>query len=222
MRVCGYVECVRSSSSATAASEDEHHTTKQLFTAVRVANSQRPSHLYWIATDRWPRHLLRKFCCYHGLRGSASPVLTAIGSVNGKRQFSTPTESTPLNRSPKNSHRWPRSCAKFGAHASTSGFWANGWNITKIVFIYLFKFMYLFMPFFRELTYRSDMLMDFCAWWLKRRGLAQGCAFLGFGDMAPHLGVKTPKTPILGAWIGVFKANSRHWTDLLIYGRPME
>jgi len=29
---------------------------------------------------------------YHGLRGSASPVLTATGFVNGRWQFSTPTE----------------------------------------------------------------------------------------------------------------------------------
>ena len=36
------------------------------------------------------------------LRGSASPVLTASGFVNGRWQFSTPTESTPLDRSPKN------------------------------------------------------------------------------------------------------------------------
>jgi len=38
----------------------------------------------------------------HGLRGSASPVLTATGLVNGRWQFSAPTESTPLNRLPKN------------------------------------------------------------------------------------------------------------------------
>jgi len=38
---------------------------------------------------------------HHGLRGSASPVLTATGLVNGIWQFSTPTESTLLNRSPK-------------------------------------------------------------------------------------------------------------------------
>jgi len=41
------------------------------------------------------------------------------------------------------------------------GFWAHGWNITQIIFIYAL--------FFEELTY-----------WLKRRGLAQGCAFLVF------------------------------------------
>ena len=38
----------------------------------------------------------------HGLRGSASPVLTVTGFINGRWQFSTPTESTPLDRSPKN------------------------------------------------------------------------------------------------------------------------
>jgi len=39
---------------------------------------------------------------YHGLRGSASPVLTATGFVNGRwRQFSTPTESTPLTNNEK-------------------------------------------------------------------------------------------------------------------------
>jgi len=40
---------------------------------------------------------------HHGLYSSASSVLTATGFVNG--QFSIPTESTPLNRSPKNCHR---------------------------------------------------------------------------------------------------------------------
>ena len=30
----------------------------------------------------------------------------------------------------------PYSCAKLGAYASTGGFWAHGWNITKIIFIY--------------------------------------------------------------------------------------
>jgi len=38
----------------------------------------------------------------HWLRGCASPVLTATGFVNRRRQFLTPPlESTPLDRSPK-------------------------------------------------------------------------------------------------------------------------
>ena len=90
------------------------------------------------------RKLLHDFCYFvscHGMRGSASPVLTATGFVNGRWQFSTPHRiDTP----------WPITkkfvasdyvgdsygCAKFGANPFTGGFWANGWNITKI-FIYL-------------------------------------------------------------------------------------
>ena len=54
------------------------------------------------------------------------------------------------------------------------------------------------MPFFQELTYRSDASTDFRAWWLKRRGLTQGCAFLAFVDIPPHLGDKIPQKTILG------------------------
>jgi len=38
---------------------------------------------------------------HHRLRGSASPVLTATGFVNGKGQFST----TPQNRHPSTDHQ---------------------------------------------------------------------------------------------------------------------
>ena len=41
-----------------------------------------------------------------------------------------------------------------------------------------------------ELTYRSEPLTDFLAWWLG--GLAQGCAFMGFVDMVTNVGVKSP------------------------------
>ena len=47
-------------------------------------------------------HAVLACMAHHGLRGSASPVLTASGFVNGRWQLSTPTESTPLDRSPKN------------------------------------------------------------------------------------------------------------------------
>ena len=61
----------------------------------------------------------------------------------GKGNFRPPTESTPLNRSQKIvAHDYvgdPNGCAKLGAHPSTGGFWAHGWNITKIIF-YLHPF----------------------------------------------------------------------------------
>jgi len=36
---------------------------------------------------------------------------------------------------------------------------------------------------FQKLTYRSDPSVDFCARWLKRRGLVQGCAFWGLKNL---------------------------------------
>jgi len=131
---------------------------------------------------------------HHRLRGSASPVLTATGLVNGKWQFSTPHRiDTPQPITKKfvtgDYVGDPYGCAKLGAYPSTGDFWANGWNITKIIFIYTF---------FEELTYRTDTSTDFHAWWFKRRCLAQGCAFLGIFYIAPHLGgQKPPKPPIL-------------------------
>ena len=114
------------------------------------------------------------FCSYHRLRGSASPVLTATGFVNGKGQFFDP----PQNRHPstdhqKICHRWLRrrplrlcQIRCISVHGGLLGTWVK---YNKIIFIYA--------PFFKELTYRSDTSTDFHAWWLKRRGLAQGCAF---------------------------------------------
>ena len=78
---------------------------------------------------------------HYGMRGNASPVLTATGLVNGRWQFSTPTESTPLNQSPNNLAHAITSAAptaaKFGANPPMVGFWANGWNITNF-FIHTF------------------------------------------------------------------------------------
>ena len=69
------------------------------------------------------------------------------------------------------------------------------------------------MPLIWERTYRSDTAMDFHERWLKRRGLAQGCAFLGFIHMAAHLLGQKTQNPNYGAWIGVFKPNSRNCID---------
>ena len=115
----------------------------------------------------------------HGLRGSASPVLTATGFVSGRGQFLTPTESTPLDQSPKNlllvimsaTLRLCQIWCKF-VHGELLGKWVK----------YITKFC------FHELTYRSDPSTDFHAWWLKRSGLAQGCAFWGFVNIAPYFG----------------------------------
>ena len=77
----------------------------------------------------------------HRLRGSASPVLTATGFVNGKGQFSTPHRIDTPQPITKNFITGdyvadPYGCAELAAYPSTGGFWAHGWNITKIIFIY--------------------------------------------------------------------------------------
>ena len=151
---------------------------------------------------------------HHSLLGSASPVLTATGFVNGKGQFSavyridTPqpitkklsqfiTSTTPMT-------------AKLGAYPSTLDFWTHGWNITKIIFIYA--------PFWK-LTYRSDRSTDFHAWWLKRRGLAQGCAFWGFFSHCSPFRGQNPKNHF-GTRIGVSKSNSCILSKLVYRFQP--
>ena len=70
--------------------------------------------LFMVFMCKYKRNLCRHSACVapanlhyinvlnHGLRGSASPVLTATGFVNGRWQFSTPYRIRPLDRSPKN------------------------------------------------------------------------------------------------------------------------
>jgi len=48
-----------------------------------------------------------------------------------------------------------------------------------------------------QLTYRSDRLSHFHAWWLKWRGLTQRCAFLALVDIAAHLGDQIAPKPQL-------------------------
>ena len=43
--------------------------------------------------------------------------------------------------------------------------------------IYAQFFLAVHVAFFLQLTYGSDPSADFCVRWLKRRALAQGCAF---------------------------------------------
>ena len=123
------------------------------------------------------------------------PHVSAAGLVNGKWQFSIRTESTHLNWSPKIyfCHRWLRRrplqlyqiwCTSV-LGKGLLGEWAK------------YSQFCIYTP-FGELNYRSDPSVDFRAWWLKRRNLAQGCAFWGFVDMAPHLGGQIPQTSNFG------------------------
>jgi len=74
---------------------------------------------HWLALDMRTRPLrMRRITwpvsrgskqLHHGLRGSASPVLTATGFVNGRWQFSTPPQNKhPLSDHQKIWYRWLR------------------------------------------------------------------------------------------------------------------
>ena len=85
-------------------------------------------------------------------------MLTATITSYGNRQIST---SPPQNRylwtdrqklSVDYVHETPYT--KFGTNPPTEGFWANIWNITKILYLFIYTF-------FLRLAYRSDLLMDF-------------------------------------------------------------
>ena len=84
-------------------------------------------------------------------------VLTATFNSYGDRQISTPYKiSTPEPIDKKfgtvDYVHEGTPYTKFGTNPPTEGFWANGWNITKIIFIYTF---------FLRHVHRSDLLMDF-------------------------------------------------------------
>ena len=153
------------------------------------------------------------FCTYYGLRVSASPVLTATGFVNGRWQFSTPHRiNTPWPITKKFGTGYyvggPYGCAKFGANPSMGGFWANGWNITKILFIYTF---------FSSTHLQVRTVDGFSRLMAQTTRIRARMCLLGVSlTLLPILGWNTPKTPIFGAWIGVFKPNGQNIESFML------
>jgi len=145
-------------------------------------------HLLWrcrqnnvVATGAKSDIFLCLVSVYHWLRDSFGTVLMVTGFINGNHWFSTP--AAPQIWPPLTDYQKIVTCdyvgdsyhkTKFGANPPTWGFWAN----VKYNQIYIDLFIYTL--FLWELTYRSDQSADFRAWWLKRRGFIQGCAFLRF------------------------------------------
>ena len=126
--------------------------------------------------------------------GSASPVLTATGFVNGRWKFSTPhTIQTPWPITKKfvasDYVGDPYGCAKFGANPSTRGFWTNGWNITKFLFIYLF------IPFFINSPTGQTRRRIFTLDGSNDADSRKDVPFGGFVDIASHSWGEIPQKP---------------------------
>ena len=109
-------------------------------------------------------------------------VVKATSQSNGKGQILTPWGSETLERISMKLGIYNR-VAGMPAHANPCGaattwvVWANTWS-------------------------------DFDDLYVIRRDSAQGCAFWGSRSYcSPFWGQNPPKTPIFGAWIGIFKLN---------------
>jgi len=98
----------------------------------------------------------------HGLRGSARRVLTGTGFINGRWQYSTPTESTPLDRSQKNLSLVITSATP--TDVPNLAQIRPGGDPGQMVKYKLNESFYLFIyTFLYELAYRSDPSTDFHA-----------------------------------------------------------
>jgi len=153
---------------------------------------------------------------YHGLRGSASPVLTATTFVNGRWQFSTPHRiNTPWPITKKLvPYRWlrrgPYGYAKFDANPSTGGFRANGWNITRflLIYLYLFSWTHLVRPVDGFSSLKAQTI---------DAGSRKDMRLLGVSlTLLLILVVKSPENPNFGAWIGVFKPNRQNIESFML------
>ena len=122
-------------------------------------------------------------------------MLTATGFVNGKGQFSTPNRIDTPQPTTKTFVTGdyvgdPYGCANLGAYLSTGGFWAYGWNITKIILIYTF-FGNSPTGRTRRRIFTHDGSND--------ADSRKDVPFLEIFYIAPNLGGKKPsKPPILG------------------------
>jgi len=134
---------------------------------------------------------------YHGMRGSASPVLTATGFVNGIWQFSNPHRihtPSPITKKFVASDYVgdPYGCAKFGANPSTGGLLGKWVKYNEIFFIYLF------IPFFMNSPTGQTRRRIFTLYGSNdvdsRKDVPFG-GFVGFVDIAPHFGGEIPQKP---------------------------
>ena len=148
---------------------------------------------------------------WHSCAQLRSPVLVPNGLVNGNPSFLTPTESTYLNRSLKKLSQMITSTTSTAVQNLVE---IRLWGLLGKWVKY--NQIYLFIALFKQLN-RSHRPPHFHGWWLKWHGLTQGCAFFGFGwYFSPFRGSTCPKTPILGAWIGIFQPNAKYWNVHII------
>jgi len=123
---------------------------------------------------------------YHGLRGSASPLLTATGLVNGRWQNQHPlTDRQKIVTDDYVGE--PYSCAKCGGHPPLG---LGEWMKYNLNYFYSYPFLGTHLQVRRVDGFSRTMAQT--TWTRARMRL------LGFVDIAPHLGVKSKKKQFRG------------------------
>ena len=82
----------------------------------------------------------------------------------------------------------PYGSAKFGANPSTGGFWANGWNITKI-YLFIYTFLFINSP-----TGQTRQRI-FTLGGSNDANSRKDVPFGGFVNIASHFGGEIPPKP---------------------------
>jgi len=133
-------------------------------------------------------------------------VLMATFNYYGDRQISTPPHKIntpePIDKKFGTVHyvREGTPYTKFGTNPPTEDFWENGWNITKIIFIYTF---------FSQARAQVRAVDGFLhALAQKTWNHARMCLLLKFWGKTPQ------KTEILWAWVGLSSLNDKNFKPL--------
>jgi len=129
----------------------------------------------------------------------------------GDGNFRPLTESTPLDRSPKNLVHVITSTAPTAAPNLVQirrwGFWASGWNITNFFIYTFFSWTHLQVRpvdgFSRLMAKTTRTRARICLLWVSL-------------TLLPILGVKSPENPNFGAWISVFKPNGQNIESFML------
>ena len=150
---------------------------------------------------------------YHGLRGSASPVLTATAwPCKWEMEIFDPHRIHTLNRPPKNLSQVITSATPTSMPHLVE---IRSWGLLGKWVKYNDFLLICQCTFYRELTYISHPSTVFHVWWLKRRWHAQGVPF-GL-ILLLILEVKFFTNPqFFWAWIGVFNPNEQNIKSFIL------
>ena len=135
--------------------------------------------------------------CHHGLRSSASSVWTATGLVNARWQFSTPYRIDTPKITKKivtgDLRQWPLQLCQIWCTPALGGLLGEWVKYTGNL-----NYFYLY-PFFANSPKGQTRRRIFAHDGSNDADSCKDVPFLGFIDIAPHLGGKIPPKPqILG------------------------